>query len=345
MSSGGFKGLLFDFGVSSLNLENIVLRAEELFSNAENYHTLEQVKSKFLGKTGLITDQLKKLKAVPAKEKAKLGKDINEAKNRIEELLHARREEITDAELKKKISNSSIDVTLPGKGNNSIGSYHPITQTLDRISVLFSSMGFSIIDGPEIESDYYNFTALNQPENHPARSMHDTFYLLDHDFLLRTHTSPMQIRHMEEFKPPMRIVSPGRVYRVDSDATHSPMFHQLEGLWVDANVSFANLKGLMREFLRFFFERDDIEVRFRPSYFPFTEPSAEIDMLFDNAWLEIGGCGMVHPKVLNNVGIDTEKYQAFAFGMGLDRLAMIRYKVEDLRLFFESDIRFLKQFT
>ncbi len=316
-----------------------------MFSKVDNGHALDKAKSKFLGKSGVITDQLRKIRELPAEEKATAGQAINHAKNQIEEILKHRKDEIIEHKLQREMADSSIDITLPGRGNRTDGSYHPISKTLDRIAFLFNSMGFSVIDGPEIESDYYNFTALNQPQNHPARSMHDTFYLADYEYLLRTHTSPMQIRHMEEFKPPLRVISPGRVYRVDSDATHSPMFHQLEGLWVDDNISFSNLKGLTREFLRAFFENDAIDVRFRPSYFPFTEPSAEIDMFFENSWLEVGGCGMVHPKVLKNVGIDSDKYQAFAFGMGLDRLAMIRYKIEDLRLFFENDIRFLSQFT
>ncbi len=329
---------------SRLKLENILSQARGLFASANDGHSLDQAKSRFLGKTGLITEQLKQLKNLTPNDRVSKGKEINHIKQCIEEELQLRKNQIKEDELAKKINDSNVDITLPGRGISHEGSFHPITITLDRITELFNSMGFSTIDGPEIESDYYNFSALNQPDNHPARSMHDTFYLLNHDLLLRTHTSPMQIRHMEKFSPPFRIISPGRVYRVDSDATHSPMFHQLEGLWVDEDVSFSNLKGLTRDFLRAFFEKDDIEVRFRPSYFPFTEPSAEMDMLFEGSWLEIGGCGMVHPKVLKNVGYDTEKCQAFAFGMGLDRLAMIRYKVEDLRLFFESDIRFLKQF-
>ena len=328
-----------------MDLQHIVSQAKEIFSKVDNGHSLDKAKSQFLGKSGLITDQLKKIRELPAEERATAGQAINDAKNQIEEILKHRKDEIIENKLQREMVDSSIDITLPGRGNRADGSYHPISKTLDRITFLFNSMGFSVIDGPEIESDYYNFTALNQPQNHPARSMHDTFYLADYEYLLRTHTSPMQIRHMEEFKPPLRVISPGRVYRVDSDATHSPMFHQLEGLWVDDNISFSNLKGLIREFLRAFFENDTIDVRFRPSYFPFTEPSAEIDMSFENSWLEVGGCGMVHPKVLKNVGIDSDNYQAFAFGMGLDRLAMIRYKIEDLRLFFENDVRFLSQFT
>jgi phenylalanyl-tRNA synthetase alpha chain len=221
---------------------------------------------------------------------------------------------------------------------------HPVSRTLERVEQIFHSLGFEVADGPEIETDFYNFTALNQPENHPARSMHDTFYLEGGKHLLRTHTSPIQVRYMESHQPPIRIIAPGRVYRVDSDATHSPMFHQVEGLWIDEKISFANLKGVVTEFFRLFFERSDLQVRFRPSFFPFTEPSAEIDMSFGEGWLEIGGCGMVHPSVLKNVNIDSERFQGFAFGMGLDRLTMLRYGVNDLRLFFENDLRFLRQF-
>jgi phenylalanyl-tRNA synthetase alpha chain len=232
---------------------------------------------------------------------------------------------------------------LPGRGVG-IGGLHPVTRTLARIEQLFASIGFSVADGPEIETDFYNFTALNIPENHPARAMHDTFYL-DGGALLRTHTSPVQVHYMQDQKPPIRIISPGRVYRVDSDATHSPMFHQVEGLWVDEQASFADLKGVIQNFLQRFFERDDLKVRFRPSFFPFTEPSAEMDMSWGDGWLEIGGCGMVHPNVFSHVGIDSERYQGFAFGMGVERLAMLRYGVDDLRLFFENDLRFLKQFA
>ena len=232
-------------------------------------------------------------------------------------------------------------MTLPGRGAG-VGGLHPVTRTLERIETLFHSLGFEVADGPEIETDYYNFTALNQPENHPARSMHDTFYLADGKHLLRTHTSPIQIRYMESHRPPIKIIAPGRVYRVDSDATHSPMFHQVEGLWIDEHITFADLKGVLADFLKRFFERDDLKVRFRPSFFPFTEPSAEVDMSFGEGWLEMGGCGMVHPTVLKNVNIDPERYQGFAFGMGLDRLTMLRYGVNDLRLFFENDLRFLQ---
>jgi len=273
-----------------------------------------------------------------------MGARFNTAKEQIETALTAQRQKIQTAKLDAQLALEALDVTLAGRGIHA-GGLHPVTRTLERIEKLFHSIGFEVADGPEIETDYYNFTALNQPENHPARSMHDTFYLDDGKHLLRTHTSPIQIRYMETHKPPIKIIAPGRVYRVDSDATHSPMFHQIEGLWIDEHVSFADLKGVVVDFLRKFFERDELKVRFRPSFFPFTEPSAEIDMSFGDGWLELGGCGMVHPNVLRNVNIDAEKYQGFAFGLGPDRLAMLRYGVNDLRLFYENDLRFLKQFN
>jgi phenylalanyl-tRNA synthetase alpha chain len=273
-----------------------------------------------------------------------MGARFNSAKVQIEAALTAQRQKIQTAKLDAQLALEALDVTLAGRGLHA-GGLHPVTRTLERIEALFRSIGFEVADGPEIETDYYNFTALNQPDNHPARSMHDTFYLDDGKHLLRTHTSPIQIRYMETHQPPIKIIAPGRVYRVDSDATHSPMFHQIEGLWVDERVSFADLKGVVVDFLRRFFERDDLKVRFRPSFFPFTEPSAEIDMSFGDGWLEIGGCGMVHPNVLRNVNIDSENYQGFAFGLGPDRLTMLRYGVNDLRLFFENDLRFLKQFN
>ena len=247
-------------------------------------------------------------------------------------------------EANRELAEEALDVTLPGRGLG-LGGLHPVTRTMERIEALYRSLGFEVADGPEIETDYYNFTALNQPENHPARSMHDTFYLEDGKHLLRTHTSPIQIRYMENHRPPIKIIAPGRVYRVDSDATHSPMFHQVEGLWIDDHITFADLKGVLVDFLKRFFERDDLKVRFRPSSFPFTEPSAAIDMSFGDGWLEMGGAGMVHPNVLRNVNIDPEQYQGFAFGLGPDRLTMLRYGVNDLRLFFENDLRFLKQFS
>jgi phenylalanyl-tRNA synthetase alpha chain len=324
-------------------LDKIVDSAGIEFAQAKSLPELDHAKGKFLGKGGALASLRGNLGKVSAEERPILGARFNALKDDIERLLEKRRSEIKKQDLDRKLEHEKIDVTLPGRRGH-LGGLHPVTKVTDRVVELFQTMGFSVASGPEIETDYYNFTALNQPEDHPARSMHDTFYLEDQKYLLRTHTSPIQIRYMESNQVPIRVIAPGRVYRVDSDATHSPMFHQLEGLWVDDQVTFSDLKGTVREFLRKFFENDDIEVRFRPSYFPFTEPSAEIDMSFKDGWLEIGGCGMVHPKVLNNVGIDTDQYQGFAFGMGIDRLAMLLYGVNDLRLFFENDLRFLSQF-
>ncbi len=325
-------------------LDDIVQEALGLFSNIDDAVELEQVKARFLGKSGALTELQKSLGRIPAAERPALGMRFNAAKEQLEAALTAQRETIQRRKLESQLALEALDVTLPGRGTG-CGGLHPVTRTLERIEDLFHSLGFEVAEGPEIETDFYNFTALNQPENHPARSMHDTFYLEDGRHLLRTHTSPIQIRYMENHAPPLRIIAPGRVYRVDSDATHSPMFHQVEGLWIDDGVTFADLKGLIAEFLRRFFERDDLQVRFRPSFFPFTEPSAEIDMSFGDGWLEIGGCGMVHPQVLKNVKIDSEKFQGFAFGLGPDRLTMLRYGVNDLRLFFENDLRFLRQFN
>lgn len=325
------------------DLDAIVKDALALFSGINDPDELERTKARYLGKSGLLTEQLKGLGKLPASERPAMGARINAAKASLDQALNERREQIQNALLEAKLTEESLDVTLPGRGSG-LGGLHPVSRTLERVGAIFQSMGFEVADGPEIETDFYNFTALNQPENHPARSMHDTFYLSDSKYLLRTHTSPIQVRYMESHKPPLRIIAPGRVYRVDSDATHSPMFHQVEGLWIDEDVSFANLKGVVTDFFRQFFERADLQVRFRPSFFPFTEPSAEIDMSFGEKWLEIGGCGMVHPAVLKNVNIDSEQFQGFAFGMGLDRLTMLRYGVNDLRLFFENDLRFLRQF-
>lgn len=325
-------------------LDKLVAEAEALFVGINDADALEQAKARYLGKSGALTEQLKGLGKLPAQERPAAGARINVAKQQIEEALHAQRELIASRALETRLAEESIDVTLPGRGRDT-GGLHPVSRTMERIEKLFRSIGFEVADGPEIETDFYNFTALNQPENHPARSMHDTFYLADGKHLLRTHTSPIQIRYMEQHQPPIRIIAPGRVYRVDSDATHSPMFHQVEGLWIDEQISFANLKGVLIDFFKRFFENDDLKVRFRPSFFPFTEPSAEIDMSFGDGWLEVGGCGMVHPNVLRNVGIDSERYQGFAFGLGPDRLTMLRYGVNDLRLFYENDLRFLKQFV
>jgi len=345
------------------NLDTLVAQASADFAAAAEPAKLEEAKARYLGKDGSLTVLLKGLGKLPAEEKKSAGAAINVAKQAVESALAARREALKNAQLATQLASESLDVTLPGRGETR-GALHPVTRSLERIEQLFRSIGFEVADGPEIEGDWHNFTALNTPEKHPARSMHDTFYLLDEqgkvqeDVLLRTHTSPVQIRymqaHVERYKhletmPEIRVIAPGRVYRVDSDATHSPMFHQVEGLWVGENVSFADLKGVVADFLRRFFESDDLKVRFRPSFFPFTEPSAEIDVAFmsgalEGRWLEIAGCGMVHPNVLRFGGIDPEKYTGFAFGMGPDRLTMLRYGINDLRLFFEGDLRFLSQF-
>ncbi|HJU21728.1 MAG TPA: phenylalanine--tRNA ligase subunit alpha [Casimicrobiaceae bacterium] len=324
-------------------LSSIVDRALADFATASDPATLENAKAKYLGKAGALTMQLKSLRALPEGERAAAGARINAAKATLEDALVARRNAIAEAKLVSQLAADALDVSLPGRGRR-VGGLHPLTLTLLRLEALFRSIGFDVADGPEIEDDFHNFTALNTPENHPARSMHDTFYV-EGGLVLRTHTSPIQIRYMETHAPPIRIVAPGRVYRVDSDATHSPMFHQVEGLWIGDDVSFADLKAVMNEFLRNFFDRDDVTLRFRPSFFPFTEPSAEIDMRFgDGGWLEIAGAGQVHPNVLRAVNIDPERWQGFAFGIGPDRLAMLRYGVDDLRLFYENDLRFLAQF-
>lgn len=304
---------------------------------------LEQVKARYLGKSGAMTELLKQLGKLSPEERKTAGAAINAAKQAFESRHNEVRDGINNAKLEQQLAAEALDVSLPGRGTQPAG-LHPVTLTLERITELFSSLGFAVADGPEIETDFHNFQALNIPENHPARAMQDTFYVEGGD-VLRTHTSPIQVRYMLDNQPPIKIVAPGRVYRVDSDATHSPMFHQMEGLWIDRDVSFADLKATITDFLRRFFERDDLQVRFRPSFFPFTEPSAEIDVLGERGWLEVGGCGMVHPNVLRNVNIDPEQFTGFAFGIGLDRFAMLRYGVNDLRLFFENDLNFLKQFN
>ena len=324
-------------------LQQILDRALQQFAAISNEAELEQAKARYLGKEGSLTVLLKGLGKLSADERPAAGARINQVKQSIEAALQQRRDALQQDKLAQKLAAESLDVTLPGRGLGK-GGLHPVTRTLDRIEQLFHSLGFAGASGPEIERDFYNFTALNIPENHPARAMHDTFYI-DPQHVLRTHTSPVQVRYMEVHRPPLKIISSGRVYRVDSDATHSPMFHQVEGLWVDEDISFANLKGVVQDFLQRYFEQDDLQVRFRPSFFPFTEPSAEIDMSWNGGWLEIGGCGMVHPNVLKQVKIDSEKYLGFAFGLGVERLAMLRYGVNDLRLFYESDLRFLKQFN
>ncbi|UDG83130.1 phenylalanine--tRNA ligase subunit alpha [Candidatus Vallotia lariciata] len=341
--------------MGSLDLKRIVADAQRAFDNAADTVTLENEKARFLGKTGALTELLKSLgKQLDPQVRKSKGVCINIAKLQVEAALNRRRKAIADALMNQRLTSEEVDVTLPGRCS-SVGSLHPVMQTWERIEQIFNSIGFDIVDGPEIETDWYNFTALNSPENHPARSMQDTFYLNKKDengraLLLRTHTSPMQIRYAKMTKPPIKSIFPGRTYRVDSNATHSPMFNQVEGLWIDKNISFADLKGVYTDFLRKFFERKDILVRFRPSYFPFTEPSAEIDMRFEcgrNAgrWLEISGSGQVHPHVLRNMNLDHQRYIGFAFGSGLERLTMLRYGVDDLRTFFESDLRFLRQFV
>jgi len=324
------------------NLKHTLEEAREDFDQCQTVTDLDQVKAKYLGKTGVLTEALKSLGKLAAEDRPKVGAEINLVKQGVEEALEKRREAILNAFQAKQLAEESLDVTLPSRKEDQ-GTLHPVTQTLHRVESLFHSIGFSVAHGPQIESDFYNFTALNIPESHPARAMHDTFYI-DESYVLRTHTSPVQIRHLEKNKPPLRIISPGRVYRVDSDATHSPMFHQVEGLWVDQQVSFADLKGVIEDFLQNFFENKELKIRFRPSYFPFTEPSAEMDMSWKGGWLEIGGCGMVHPEVFKHVGIDSNQYQGFAFGLGIERLTMLRYGVQDLRHFFNNDLRFLQQF-
>jgi len=337
------------------NLEEIITEASNLMNSTEDAIELENVKARYLGKSGILTDLLKGLGKLPAEQRPMMGSLINEAKNRLETTLKLRREAIQAKELEAKLTEEALDVTLPGRGT-SFGSLHPVTQTLLRIETLFHSIGFDVASGPEIETDFYNFTALNIPENHPARAMHDTFYI-DKSILLRTHTSPVQIHYMQNNKPPIKVIAPGRVYRCDSDVTHTPMFHQVEGLWIDESANFSSLKGVLADFMAHFFEQEDLAVRFRPSFFPFTEPSAEMDIgcvmcngkgcrvCSHTGWLEVLGCGMVHPNVLKHVGIDSERYIGFAFGMGVERLTMLRYGVNDLRLFFENDLRFLKQFN
>ncbi|MCG9053455.1 phenylalanine--tRNA ligase subunit alpha [Laribacter hongkongensis] len=325
------------------HVDTLLAEGLAAISAVQDLNELEQVKARYLGKTGQITELLKQLGKLPPEEKKAAGATINVAKQQFEAAHNARRDALNAARLEAQLAAEALDVTLPGRGAG-VGGLHPVTLTLERIASLFRSMGFEVADGPEIEDDFHNFQALNIPADHPARAMQDTFYV-EGGNVLRTHTSPIQVRHMLANQPPIKIIAPGRVYRVDSDATHSPMFHQMEGLWVDDGVSFADLKATLTDFLRRFFERDDLQVRFRPSFFPFTEPSAEIDVLGKNGWLEVGGCGMVHPNVLRNVNIDPERYTGFAFGIGLDRFAMLRYGVTDLRLFFENDLSFLKQFN
>lgn len=325
-----------------MNLEEIILQAEKAIAQAEDTATLDNVRVEFMGKKGLFTEQMKQLGKLPKEEKPKAGQAINIAKQQVQKLLAERGELLRAAAIKEKLAAESIDVTLPGN-TMEMGGLHPVTRTIERIENFFGELGFSVKTGPEVEDDHHNFDALNIPEHHPARQDHDTFYF-NPKLVLRTQTSCVQIRTMEKEQPPLRIISPGRVYRNDYDQTHTPMFHQVEGLMVDKNISFTHLKGILHDFLHNFFE-EDLEIRFRPSYFPFTEPSAEVDVKGKNGkWLEVLGCGMVHPNVLRQVGIDPEEYTGFAFGMGVERLTMLRYGVNDLRAFFENDLRFLKQF-
>ena len=335
-------------------VDDLIVQAQEAFAQSADVTALENAKARFLGKQGALTAMMKNLAQLDAEQKRAEGARINQLKQQVEALLTQRRAELAQAELDKKLAAETIDVSLPGRGAG-VGGIHPVIQTWQRVEAIFRSIGFEVADGPEIENDWTNFTALNNPENHPARSMQDTFYVDMNDdqglpLLLRTHTSPMQVRYARMNKPPVKVIAPGRTYRVDSDATHSPMFHQVEGLWIAEDISFADLKGVYTNFLRAFFETDDLSVRFRPSFFPFTEPSAEIDMMFTSGpnqgrWLEISGSGQVHPEVIRNFGFDPEKYIGFAFGSGLERLTMLRYGVNDLRQFYEGDLRFLRQFN
>jgi phenylalanyl-tRNA synthetase alpha chain len=336
------------------NTKTIVRNAQQAISAAEDIAALDNVRVQYLGKKGELTALLRGLKDVSAEDKPRLGAEINEAKKSVQTAIESRKADLEHQVINARLASETIDVTLPGRGQQN-GGLHPITRVLERIENFFRSVGYDVVEGPEIEDDYHNFEALNIPAHHPARAMHDTFYF-DPDTVLRTHTSPVQVRVMEQRKPPFRIICPGRVYRVDNDLTHTPMFHQIEGLLIDRESSFADLKGTLIDFLQVFFEKD-LKVRFRPSYFPFTEPSAEVDVqcvscdgdgcrvCSNTGWLEVLGCGMVHPRVLEYSGIDSEEFTGFAFGMGPDRMAMLRYGVNDLRLFFDNDIKFLQQFN
>jgi len=337
------------------DLEGLLKQAIDQVEAAEKRPDLEAVRVAYLGKKGELTGLLKALGGMSPEERPVFGDAVNRAKQQVEAALNQRRAQLKQQQLAAQLDSETIDVTLPGRGE-SAGGLHPISRTLRRIETLFRQLGFEVHDGPELEDDYHNFEALNIPADHPARAMHDTFYCAD-GLLLRTHTSPVQIRAMEQQGPPIRLIAPGRVYRRDSDLTHTPMFHQVEGLMIDRDISLANLKGLLSRFLQLFFEQDDLKTRFRPSFFPFTEPSAEVDVACvgcggsgcricsHTGWLEVLGSGMVHPNVLRNVGLDAETYSGFAFGMGVERLAMLRYGIDDLRIFFDNDLRFLRQFN
>ncbi|MGE3318785.1 MAG: phenylalanine--tRNA ligase subunit alpha [Candidatus Berkiella sp.] len=336
------------------DLVKLVAKAKKAIESTADMAALEKMRVDYLGKKGEITHQLKSLKDIPEEERRDFGKKVNDAKDAIQEAISVRKLSLEEKAIRDQLAKEQIDVTLSARSLE-VGGLHPITIVMERISQLFASLGFSIHEGPEVETEYYNFEALNIPSHHPARAMHDTFYF-ENKLLLRTHTSPVQIRVMEKEKPPLKIIAPGRVYRCDSDVTHTPMFHQVEGLMVDEGISFADLKGILSDFLSAFFETK-VKTRFRPSYFPFTEPSAEVDMACvkcqgqgcrickQSGWLEILGCGMVHPKVLEYGGIDPSRYSGFAFGMGVERVAMLHYNVDDLRLFFENDMKVLKQFN
>lgn len=325
------------------DLQPLLMQAQNDIAAADNLAALEQLRVHYLGKKGQLTAQLKQLGQLPPEQRPQAGQAINDAKQTLQQALESRRQVVQAAALEARLASESVDVTLPGRGLGS-GGRHPLSRTLDRIEDFFRRMSFEVASGPEIEDDFHNFEALNIPAHHPARAMHDTFYFPS-GLLLRTHTSNMQIRVMEQQPPPLRLIAMGRVYRCDYDQTHSPMFHQIEGLVVDETISFADLKGMLYDFLRAFFEDDDLQLRFRPSYFPFTEPSAEVDIRRNGGdWLEVLGCGMVHPEVFRHVGIDSERYTGYAFGLGAERLTMLRYGVNDLRLFFDNDVRFLQQF-
>lgn len=335
------------------SLDEILTQATQQLAASETLADLDQIRVHYLGKKGVFTERMKELGRLSPEERREVGQVINQVRDSFQSALEGRKLWLEEQALQARLVSETIDVSLPGRGQGG-GGLHPVTLTLRRIERLFANVGFEVVEGPEIEDDYHNFEALNIPESHPARAMHDTFYFDEHT-LLRTHTSPVQVRVMESRKPPLRIIAPGRVYRCDSDLTHTPMFHQVEGFLVDETVSFADLKGILYEFLRLFFEKD-IQVRFRPSYFPFTEPSAEVDIecvicggggcrvCKQTGWLEVMGCGMIHPKVFKAVDIDAEQWSGFAFGMGVERLAMLRYGINDLRLFFENDLKFLHQF-
>ena len=335
-------------------LDDLKAEATAAIESAEDSAALEKLRVEWLGKKGRVTELLKSLGQLDADERPKVGAEINAVKQLLNEQISERKETLQQAAIATQLAAESLDVTLPGRRED-LGALHPITRTIDRMAAYFAALGFEVVEGPEIEDDYHNFEALNIPAHHPARAMHDTFYI-DDTHVLRTHTSGVQVRTMENRDPPLRVICPGRVYRCDSDLTHSPMFHQVEGLLIDQDVSFGQLKGIIQDFLHAFFEQDALAVRFRPSYFPFTEPSAEVDIqcvkcagegcriCSGTGWLEVMGCGMVHPRVLEMSGVDTERYQGFAFGMGVERLAMLRYGIGDLRLNFENDLRFLAQF-